>query len=210
MDQSDQSVYGIEMQDITLETPIDNAVISHINSTLSDWLLNGPHIDTNTYSDQDLSVGISSSSGKFLNWLALLLNSQPALDDNRPCDTYGAARPRQPHNWNENFDWFPWPDKIVRNILLLLLCCLLHFKTCILDILWHLPRTSLSHQQNSIISWAMQIIGVHHVPSEPTMKNVTEALQCTCGIKTFRCQGAFVHIYYTNDLLHIIKQVCLW
>lgn len=52
-------------------------------------------------------------------------------------------------------------------------------------------------------------MGIPHVPSEPTMKSIVERLQRLCGIKTYRCQGALGHIYFANDLLRLIGQVCL-
>ncbi|KAI0309028.1 hypothetical protein OF83DRAFT_1072641 [Amylostereum chailletii] len=85
----------------------------------------------------------------------------------------------------EKDEWFPWPDK----------------KTCILDILRHIPRCSFSDRQNSVIHWAMVAAGVTDLPSE-----VDCALQRLCGIQTLKYYGALGNIYYMNDFAAIIAQ----
>ncbi len=77
------------------------------------------------------------------------------------------------------------------------------------EIVAHLPRTSFSEKQNAVISWAMQVLGVPHVPSPGVMRDTINLLQSQCGIRTIQYQGALGHVYYANDLCAMIAQVIL-
>ncbi|KAI0311751.1 hypothetical protein OF83DRAFT_1087477 [Amylostereum chailletii] len=116
----------------------------------------------------------------------------PPDSDSGPDDNSVNSLGRQ-RNVTANMDkdeWFPWPDK----------------KTCILDILRHIPRCSFSDRQNSAIHWAMGAAGITDLPSERSMKEVDRALQRLCGIQTLKYYGALGNIYYMNDFAAIIAQ----
>lgn len=53
----------------------------------------------------------------------------------------------------------------------------------------------------------MMCMGVQHVPSEHTMKDIDRVLQKICGVQSLRFAGALGHVYYTNDFAAIIAQV---
>ncbi|KAI5982242.1 hypothetical protein EDC04DRAFT_2915769 [Pisolithus marmoratus] len=89
-----------------------------------------------------------------------------------------------------NATWFPWPDK----------------KTCILDILRHLPRSLFSDAQLQVILWGLSVLGVDNVPSTRILKDIDSALQSQYGIPSVRYQGALGHVYYVNHLPSIIAQ----
>ncbi|KAI6137573.1 hypothetical protein BKA82DRAFT_4335007 [Pisolithus tinctorius] len=64
-------------------------------------------------------------------------------------------------------------------------------QTCILDILWHLPRSLFSDVQLQVILWGLAILGVDNSQYR---------------IPSVRYQGALGHIYYVNHLPSIIAQ----
>ena len=83
------------------------------------------------------------------------------------------------------------------------------FKSCILDILRNLPRSTFSDKQNNIISWGLKILGVRQVPSDLHMKHIANKMQLLYGVDSIWYQGALGHIYYLNDISQIIAQVCM-
>ncbi|KAI5992866.1 hypothetical protein EDC04DRAFT_2613469 [Pisolithus marmoratus] len=89
-----------------------------------------------------------------------------------------------------NATWFPWPDK----------------KTCILNILRHLPRSLFSDVQLQVILWGLSVLGVDNIPSTRILKDIDSALQSQYGIPSVCYQGALGHIYYVNHLPSIIAQ----
>lgn len=103
--------------------------------------------------------------------------------------------------------FFPWPDREVHIFNIHSFDESHLSKTCVLDILRHIPRCSFSRKQNLAIHWAMLALGVPNLPSDRTMDDIDKELQKLCGIKSIHYEGAFNHIYYVNDLSAIISQV---
>ena len=75
-----------------------------------------------------------------------------------------------------------------------------------IDILRHLPRSTLSDQQNSMIVWMLRSLGLNSVPGNSSMKTSMKLLQSSCGIGTKQYKGALGHIYYVNNFLRMISQ----
>ncbi|KIK60034.1 hypothetical protein GYMLUDRAFT_59756 [Collybiopsis luxurians FD-317 M1] len=78
--------------------------------------------------------------------------------------------------------------------------------TCVLDVLQHLPHSTLSNSQLEVILWAIQVLGVPDVPSVASMKEVQKMLDAVCGVRTLQYHGALGHIYYTNSLEDIVSR----
>ncbi|KAH6880930.1 hypothetical protein BKA70DRAFT_1446935 [Coprinopsis sp. MPI-PUGE-AT-0042] len=87
-------------------------------------------------------------------------------------------------------DWFPWLDKIV----------------CVLDLLMHLPRSLFSERQLGAILWAMAFTGGRELPSVDQMKGYNKTLQSLCGINTIPHKGVFGNLYSLNDISQIVAQ----
>ncbi|KAI5983240.1 hypothetical protein EDC04DRAFT_2874173 [Pisolithus marmoratus] len=85
---------------------------------------------------------------------------------------------------------FPWPDK----------------KTCILDILRHLPCSLFSDVQLQVILWGLSVLSVNNVPSTRILKDIDSTLQSQYGIPSVCYQGALGHVHYVNHLPSIITQ----
>ncbi|KIN99174.1 hypothetical protein M404DRAFT_817873 [Pisolithus tinctorius Marx 270] len=102
----------------------------------------------------------------------------------------GASRPTQRGETAPNLPWFPWPDK----------------QTCILDILWHLPRSLFSDAQLQVILWGLTVLGIDHIPSIRNLKDLDSALQTKYGVPSLCYQGSLGHVYYVNHLPSIIAQ----
>ncbi|KAI5983321.1 hypothetical protein EDC04DRAFT_2874144 [Pisolithus marmoratus] len=79
-------------------------------------------------------------------------------------------------------------------------------QTCILDILWHLPRSLFSDVQLQVILWGLSVLSVDNVPSTRILKDIDSTLQSQYGIPSVHYQGALGHIYYVNHLPSIIAQ----
>ncbi|KAJ6618918.1 hypothetical protein B0H10DRAFT_1947133 [Mycena sp. CBHHK59/15] len=106
-----------------------------------------------------------------------LNNSSQSESDSEVPDVAGRQN-RQVDPEAAESPWFPWPDK-----------------TCVLDILRHIPRCS-SKKQNTAIYWAMLALGLKDLPSDRIMDDIDRALQ-KMEIGT---------IYYVNDFAAIIAQ----
>ncbi|KIO12358.1 hypothetical protein M404DRAFT_958381, partial [Pisolithus tinctorius Marx 270] len=89
-----------------------------------------------------------------------------------------------------NLPWFPWPNK----------------QTCILDILWHLPRLLFSDTQLQVILWGLTVLGMDHIPSIRNLKDLDSTLQMKYGVPSLCYQGLLGHVYYVNHLPSIIAQ----
>ncbi|KAF8133535.1 hypothetical protein K438DRAFT_1787522 [Mycena galopus ATCC 62051] len=85
------------------------------------------------------------------------------------------ARRNRKVDLERDSEWFPWPDK----------------QTCVLDILRHVPRCSLSKKQNAAIHWAMLALGLNDLPSDRVMDDIDKALQNMCGIQSIRYWATF-------------------
>ena len=81
------------------------------------------------------------------------------------------------------------------------------YKTCVLDIVRHLPRSTLSDRQLDFILWGMRTLHIPQIPSDSVIKGAAICLQQACGIRSIRYEGSLGHVYYVNDLLQIIAQV---
>lgn len=138
-----------------------------------------------------------------LYWPTVPLTLEPEQQNKRP-------RLVEPEILNK---WYPWPNKMVRKFL----HCLYKFadmylcKTCTLDILMHLPRSTFSEQQLDVLLWLVKVNGLGDemvdVPTVRHMKINNKNLQTACGIRTKEYMGAFGHRYYVNSLQDIIAQV---
>ncbi|KAI6011162.1 hypothetical protein BKA83DRAFT_4067687 [Pisolithus microcarpus] len=91
---------------------------------------------------------------------------------------------------SRNQAWFPWPDK----------------QTCILDILWHLPRSLFSDTQLHVFLWGLSVLGVDGIPSTRMLKDLDNSLQSQYGAPLIRYQGSLGHVYYVNHLPSLIAQ----
>ena len=76
-----------------------------------------------------------------------------------------------------------------------------------IDILRHLPRSTLSDAQHEAIQWCLSVLGISNVPSVRVAKDIDKALQASCGIETKRYEGPLGHVYYANDIGGIIAHV---
>ncbi|KAI6095059.1 hypothetical protein F5141DRAFT_1068718 [Pisolithus sp. B1] len=86
--------------------------------------------------------------------------------------------------------WFPWPDK----------------QTCILDILWHLPRSLFSDMQLHVFLWGLSVLGVDSIPSTRMLKDLVNSLQSQYRVPLIHYQGSLSYVYYVNHLPFLITQ----
>ncbi|KAK0435422.1 hypothetical protein EV421DRAFT_1987087 [Armillaria borealis] len=90
----------------------------------------------------------------------------------------------------DNHEWYPWHDKII----------------CTLDILMHLPCSVFSEPQLNLFLWILHENDVNDVPTVNVMKNLNHLLQELCGIETIDYEGAHGNRYSANSLSQIIAQ----
>ncbi|KAF5367924.1 hypothetical protein D9758_004368 [Tetrapyrgos nigripes] len=196
MQQTQDEVFSMSIDSTNFDRFQPNIESEHTNS-ISDFLL-----------DQPKESRLSEMAHSLQAYLIDGISPDVASDDDSQCSApeqddisvlsqnpgleYGEYRRR-----NQDVDplWFPWPDKIH-----------IPWKTCVLDILQHLPRSTFSDTQLETISWALRVNGVNHVPSLESRKHVQKMLDAICGIRTIRYNGALGHIYYVNSLADIISR----
>ena len=84
--------------------------------------------------------------------------------------------------------------------------CVNSLQGCVLNVLWHLPRSLFSDAQVETIIWACAALGVDELPSLETLKTIDKKLQALCGINTIRHDGQMGNLFYVNSLSNIIAQ----
>ncbi|OSX63035.1 hypothetical protein POSPLADRAFT_1033630 [Postia placenta MAD-698-R-SB12] len=143
---------------------------------------------------------VASLTTSLLDWLAANPQLQHDMSDSEPSE-WSKDRLTQEYaertpglhcmcgHSDEEPNWFPWPDK-----------------TCILDILRHLPCSLFSDTQMQMILWCLDILGVDNRPLLAVLKAVNEFLQHLCGITSIWYKGPLSDVYYVNDLHSIIVQ----
>jgi hypothetical protein len=80
-------------------------------------------------------------------------------------------------------------------------------QTCALDILRNVPRCTFSRKQIEAITYTMELLGIHNLPTTAVMRTVEKRISDVCGVQSIRYKGAHGHLYYLNDLAAIIAQV---
>ncbi|KAJ3714464.1 hypothetical protein C8R42DRAFT_726467 [Lentinula raphanica] len=173
-----------------------------LSSYMLDIFAHGPD---NIHSDDELDTNISNSD-----------HSQSADEDGtgfapmRGDDAFDPAnliykRPCTTAS-DKSLEWFPWPDRTVKQQFSLPVAYRMSVQACTLDILMHLPHSAFSVRQLELFLWLLKVNGVQDATSVKTMKDLDTKLQQLYGIQTFKYKGAFGHIYYVNSVADIISQ----
>ncbi|THU75790.1 hypothetical protein K435DRAFT_562305, partial [Dendrothele bispora CBS 962.96] len=70
----------------------------------------------------------------------------------------------------------------------------------------HLFRSVFSEKQLDFLLWLLSINGISDVPSVKSMKTLNKKLQKLYRVNSIRQEGVLGHVYYVNDLSHMIAQ----
>lgn len=72
----------------------------------------------------------------------------------------------------------------------------------------HLPRSVFSQRQLDLFLWLLKVNDVDDVPSVKSMQTLNTTLQRMCGVDSVKYKGELGHVFYVNNLLQVIAQVC--